>query len=59
MLFRSVSQSRYIIAHFEDLRDPKKRKEERLRNIDLTKKLHSLEARADEWNSVYTQILNL
>lgn len=56
---RTASNPDEWIAHFEDLRDPKKRKEERLRNIDLTKKLHSLEARADEWNSVYTQILNL
>lgn len=56
---RTASNADEWMAHFEELRNPNTRKEERRRNIELTKKYHSIEARADEWDDVYTKILNL
>jgi glycosyltransferase involved in cell wall biosynthesis len=56
---RTASTDDEWIEHLTELLDPNVRKQEREKNRENTKKLHSLDVRGKEWNEVYTKILNL
>jgi glycosyltransferase involved in cell wall biosynthesis len=43
--------------HLEDLMNPKTRKEDIERNLENIKQLHTMEVRGEEWDKVFTQIL--
>jgi hypothetical protein len=45
------------IGHLEDLINPKTRKEEIEKNYENIKMLHTIEVRGEEWDKIFTQIL--
>jgi glycosyltransferase involved in cell wall biosynthesis len=47
------------MAHFDELMNPKVRKEEREKNLEIIKEKHSVEARASEWDRVLKEIIEL